>query len=257
MAIGKLNIHGIVTAMGNAARMRDRDKARAGLEEIRDDIVRADAEAAMFEPYPVTRKRVDSNLGYLTGYMPQEYGNAVLQLLDVEHPVFGKTLDVTADQALAAGMRLAEQLQEQKNAEARRAKLAAKRAAGLDIPDADQPVTSDSAKALLEALRAKKAGAVLAPVTESVYGEKEVAEREVRKNALEKLAGIKTEAEIEKEKQKAEFEAAMKAAEDAEPDEYFDLEETASAEETPVADPAKEAAERARLLAEIDEAGAF
>jgi hypothetical protein len=58
-----------------------------------------------------------SNIGYATGDLPHsEAGDRqralVYDLYDCEHPVFGRRSDITPEQALQAGMTVAETMQE-------------------------------------------------------------------------------------------------------------------------------------------------
>jgi hypothetical protein len=45
---------------------------------------------------------VENNLGYLTGYLPNEKAKKMRELFDVEHPIFGSKTP-TAEEAFAAG----------------------------------------------------------------------------------------------------------------------------------------------------------
>ena len=215
MAIGK-TLADIVTAMGTAARQANHADAAAALETVRAEVLE---DAACEQPWRFLediRRVVDSNLGYLAGYLPSEYGNAVLRMLDVEHPVFGKSLNVSTDEALAAGMMMAEQLREVRLAEERKAKIAAKRAAGLDLPDIDKAISSADAKELFEKLRAMKAakgGVISAPVTDetSKYGHMEPAPRDVTVVPLADLVAKAQKDKAEREAKEQEMAAALAA----------------------------------------------
>jgi len=53
-------------------------------------------------------------LGYLTGYCDQETLDKTIQLFNVEHPIFGKTLP-GPDKAFAMGVALGKQLKDKKS----------------------------------------------------------------------------------------------------------------------------------------------
>jgi hypothetical protein len=45
----------------------------------------------------------DANLGYLTGYFGRDTANRMLELLEVEHPVFGAQMPTNPASAMIAG----------------------------------------------------------------------------------------------------------------------------------------------------------
>lgn len=253
MAIGKYTPAQIVTVMGDCVRLADQDAARDRLEDLRREIILEHAIQTVFADVRGIATKVNADLGYCAGYMPTEYGNQVLALLDVEHPVFGKNLDVTADEALAAGMRLAEQLREVKLAAERRAKRAAKAAAGLDLPDVEDAVSSANAKEVLSKLRAMKAGGVVAaPITTSVHTPlgAEAPRTVVAANPMEKLLGKDKPVTPTVEEDDDDY---------GDEEDYMDMEDDDDLKPVPppvVVTPTKPE-DRARLLEANDEAGAF
>lgn len=214
------SVHDLVVSMGRAVRNPNDADAQRELTNIRD--ARIAAHALMAPCTDITRiaTGVEQSLAYLCGYMPHEYGNRALHLLDLEHPVFGRNLDTAVDQALAAGVRLADEYREVKAAEERKAKRLAAAKRGIDLPDVDTAVTSATAKNHFDNLRKIRAGEKLEALEESALKALGTeAPRPVTYNPVEKLIG--------KDKEDAAAKAALaaKAMEDDEDDYEVDDEE--------------------------------
>jgi hypothetical protein len=179
------SISEVIDHMARAARSDD----ATDITNLRQDLVLQGVFAAPTTEVAQVQQRVNDNLGYYAGYLPREYGQKILDWLDIEHPVFGRNLDGTVDEILAAGLLIGEQYREVQLARERKERLAAKRAEGLDVPDVDTAVSSEEAKKLFEALRAKRSGVTLAPVTSdtSAFGDVDPQPREANTKTAESL----------------------------------------------------------------------
>ena len=85
-----------------------RDQAEALLEE------ESAAAAAFYQmPKEEVRKRLKSNIGYMTGYFSPAEADRIMELFDTEHPIF-KRSHPTAKEALQLGMNYAASRQRSK-----------------------------------------------------------------------------------------------------------------------------------------------
>lgn len=143
----------IINALYNATINDDPETIKAIIANTIADI----ADKFPFRPVVDLRDNTLQNLGYMCGYLPVEIGNEALRKFDLYHPVFGQRMPTEMDAALAAGVELGK-----KHAERVLAREEAERKAqagldGVDIPDVDEVVEGERAKAILKALKEGKA----------------------------------------------------------------------------------------------------
>jgi hypothetical protein len=269
MATGNaVNAATMLELMGRAVRASDPAVALAELENVRDDLTLKGCEWDALADVRSVRAGIESRFAYLAGYMPSEMGNKLLGLMRLTHPLFGKTIPAEADQAMAAGLRLASEYQEMKLAEERRAKRAEQLKKGLDVPGAGDTVASSDAKKLLESLRKIRGGAVLPSLSGTAHTpiEEEAPRPVAGFNAMEVLLGKDKEAkaklEEERRKKLEEEEAAHATSMYEEEEEELEeiTEEDVAATATPrgpaITGPlVASAEEKARLVAENESAG--
>lgn len=74
--------------------------------EIARDGDREEAQRFL-EAYGEVTEHARHNVGYLAGYYDPWTMGRIFEVFDVEHPVFGRRTDVTPEEALKAGRRLA------------------------------------------------------------------------------------------------------------------------------------------------------
>lgn len=148
---GPLTAKAIIERLGDAVH-----RGPTFAEEIRSQIMLYEGLASLAMDVDSILATVNSNLGYLCGYLPAEYANMLLEWLNVEHPIFGKKIDISADQAFEAGRRVAEDYEARRRKQETLERKRAAAAKGMDIPDPGETVSSESADKLLKALREAK-----------------------------------------------------------------------------------------------------
>lgn len=142
----------IINALYNATINDDPETIKAIIAGTIADI----ADQFPFRPVVDLRDNTLQNLGYMCGYLPVEVGNEALRKFDLYHPVFGQRMPTEMDAALAAGMELGKKHAEAQLAKEEAARKAQAAADGIDMPDVEEPVDSERAKAILKALKAEK-----------------------------------------------------------------------------------------------------
>jgi hypothetical protein len=65
---------------------------------------RADADAFMELAQEDSEDHADENIGYMIGYLSAQDQERLYELCEVEHPVFGRRTDISAEEAFAMGM---------------------------------------------------------------------------------------------------------------------------------------------------------